>query len=181
MSATRRTLLAGLALPALASGCPVLLAASPGHVPPHPDAALLALAATIPALAKRSLTLGREHDRIEAACFAEAGPEPEKPRCRPSAFPDFQDFDRAMDAWQAELRARDARLVAAGAALGINDAARAYAAAEDALLDACWAISEIRATTMAGLIAKARLAEAHHVPELRDSLLADLVAMGGRA
>lgn len=163
---------------AIAAG--VLVAQSPLFIEPDPqDSVVMRLASLATALRAKEQACGNAICEIETQCHEMAGPVPEKPVCHRKAFATWAEYDGAVDVWQAELKARDARLTAAGEALGFGAAEAAWNAAIAAFWPVVKELTTTRATTLEGVIAKARIADAERDDDLTASLVADLLAMRG--
>lgn len=182
VSPTRRSILAGLALPAAAAGSltlPAVLtpAAAAG---PHPDTALLTLGARaaelIPVAVAAADRLSAADELVGKMTF----PVPKKPRDI-QFFVRDADYQEAIRRYEIDRVSYEARVADIEARVGLAALRDASDETDTAVWDALEDIAGTRATTLEGLAMKARLAALWRFDALRDSVLADLLAMGGIA
>jgi len=163
-------------VPAAAIIAPAAVAAAPAA---HPDAALLAMEPRIVALAAEVDTLLAPRTTAERTHFAAAGPVPEKP----AFVVDDGSYELALARFNDATKARAARLADARERLRVADEVIAHGEADGRLLAACRELAALPATTLDGLILKARMSEHDGGPDgdIAPSILEDLIALGGRA
>lgn len=144
------------------------------------DAALLALGVRAAGLIAESDRLWRDVDAADELIEEMARPVPQKPRDVQLHATDAAYLD-AMRRYETEKATYDERHAQITTRTSREaKEANAYAA-DEAMADACLALAGMRATTLEGLVAKARAAGSYNRAGLRDSIVADLLVMGEAA
>lgn len=176
MTASRRTILLGLAavpLPATAGGS-------------HPDAELLATGLCLLHLLDEAEVAQEAYLEAERIIEDTVGKAPEQPQSRQSHPTDMAYYD-AKSRWEEQFKNFCNRRIEAEKLARLSDHDDAWAAFENRLEKACAAFAAMRATSLDGLILKARAAEREICADwdawddLRRSIVTDLLAMGGEA
>jgi len=145
---------------------PAALATAVAPVAHAADAALLRFGGEIDALAAQAEAVAAEHSRIEEELFLRVGPAPRDGAPRTA---------EAFDAWVEDNRARSAKMEEVGREIGLHVAEDEMNRVDDRLLKLVRAAGAVRATTLPGLIFKARLCE--HEPEIAERIVEDLLAL----
>lgn len=190
---SRRTLLTGAV--AMAAPSPVLA----GVGTARPDAALFTIGTEIERLAATAEPLFDAYGEADEAlfearqAFLRECPEPEKPDFYPPAAQDHAERSlayfiktggevrRREDAWRDEVHKPWSRALMDALAPHTTAATEAEAAcdtADRAVMDACSRLADERATSLEGLILKARLVR-HSRDDISESIIRDLLHLGG--
>ncbi|MCJ2084875.1 hypothetical protein MKK88_02555 [Methylobacterium sp. E-005] len=142
----------------------------------HPDAALLAIEPELVALLAAREAVRRQERSAEATLTACAGPAPVRPER--GAFASNSEHDEARRRFEVERDAWDRTWGRVSEHLGYRKLEEAYAEADLALLNRARSLAEMPARTLTGLLLKARWVQDGADEELKESLVADILAMG---
>lgn len=143
-----------------------------------PDAAILALSARAAQLIEASDRLWHNVDAADELIEEMTRPVPAQPGGPGSYGMPTERFADAMRRYEAERATYDARHAQISERVNREGLEAAAYAADEAMSDTCLELAKMRATTLGGLVAKARVAGSYNRAGLRDSIVADIIAMG---
>lgn len=144
----------------------------------HPDAGLLALGPMISELVAASDRANALHAEAEERSFDMIGPAPTKPKDI-QLYPTDAAYHGAMQRYARECAKHAKRRARAEKVTNLTALEEAANEADSALLRETRRLADMRATTLEGLIFKARWVERGADEELKDGIVADLLAMRG--